>query len=71
MSSVGGWSHGHSTSSKFYWDTEIEAMNIMLVKFRHNIHMRVPGAKKKLDDFIEDRKAHVIEVIKVSSSFRT
>lgn len=46
-------------------------MNIMLVKFRHNIHMRVPGAKKKLDDFIEDRKAHVIEVIKVSSSFRT
>ncbi|EDR07656.1 uncharacterized protein LACBIDRAFT_298005 [Laccaria bicolor S238N-H82] len=65
--SVGGWSHGHSTSSKFYWDTDIQAMNIMLAKFHHDIHMRVPGAKKKLDEFIEDRKAHVIEVLKYAS----
>jgi len=71
MSLVGGWSHGHSTSSKFYWDTDIEAMNITLAKFRHDIHMRVPGAKKKLDDFMEDRQAQVIEVTKVSPSFRT
>jgi hypothetical protein len=70
MSSVGGWSHGHSTSSKFYWDTDIEAMNLTLAKFRHDIHMRKPGAQKKLDDFMEDRKEQVIEVIKVSSSFR-
>lgn len=59
---VGGWAHGHSTTSKFYWIPDIHDMAVKLGAFRKNIHMGKPGAKKTLKDF-EQARAELVKSI--------
>jgi hypothetical protein len=66
MLSVGGWSHGHPSSSKFYWESDIYAMAEILGPYEKNIHMRKPGAKQALETFKAGRQAHVRSILEVA-----
>ncbi|KAJ7201594.1 hypothetical protein GGX14DRAFT_699345 [Mycena pura] len=60
---VGGHSHGHASSSCWYWNADIENMEKKLVAFDHDIHMRVPNARKKLEDFIAQQTAQATSIV--------
>ncbi|KJA20477.1 hypothetical protein HYPSUDRAFT_56071 [Hypholoma sublateritium FD-334 SS-4] len=59
---VGGWAHGHASSSQFYWKPDIQAMVRKLAMFDHQKHMRAAGAQANLDEFKQKRYALVAEI---------
>ncbi|KAF8953642.1 hypothetical protein BDZ97DRAFT_2082542 [Flammula alnicola] len=59
---VGGWAHGHSSNSQFFWEADILDMVHKLATHTHNIHMRLADAKKNLDIFKEERLKLVKEI---------
>jgi hypothetical protein len=65
MLPVGGWSHGHSSSSKFYWKSDVYAMAEMLGLYEKNLYMRKPGAKQALENFKVGRQAQVRTILEV------
>ncbi|KAJ7461802.1 hypothetical protein B0H11DRAFT_2056102 [Mycena galericulata] len=52
---IGGFAHGHASNSKFYWRADIEEMADLLGAHERDVNMRVIGARKKLEDFTEER----------------
>ncbi|KAF7325951.1 CUE domain-containing protein [Mycena kentingensis (nom. inval.)] len=61
---IGGHSHGHASNSKFYWHDDIKDMIQRLAAFNRDIQMRIPGAKKKKEEFINEREAAVEKIQK-------
>ncbi|KAJ7105396.1 hypothetical protein C8R43DRAFT_1165696 [Mycena crocata] len=60
---IGGFAHGHASSSNFYWKPDIEEMIGKLAVLDSDVHRRVPGARKKLEDFTAERIAFVETVV--------
>jgi hypothetical protein len=65
---VGGWAHGHASGSKFYWASDVKDMAYKWGQLQKAVHMRVPGAKQKLEDFRSERKDVVRKVLEVALS---
>ncbi|KAJ7640797.1 hypothetical protein DFH06DRAFT_1097918 [Mycena polygramma] len=61
---IGGFAHGHASRSQFYWPQDIEDMAEKLALYKRDIEMRIPGARKKLEKFIAERKALVEAIVK-------
>jgi len=62
---VGGWSHGYSSKSRFFWKDDIENMILKCAKFKKDIQLRRPNAKKIFDEFKEQRRQMVKAVWEV------
>lgn len=62
---VGGWAHGHASTSKFYWEEDIYDMARRWGAMQNDVHMRIPGAKQKLETFRDDRKNLVLSIREV------
>ncbi|KAJ6595671.1 hypothetical protein DFH09DRAFT_1135288 [Mycena vulgaris] len=60
---IGGFAHGHPSRSKFYWKPDIENMTQKLAIHERDIHMRVIGARKRLEDFTAERIALVATAV--------
>ncbi|KAJ7185456.1 hypothetical protein C8R46DRAFT_982058 [Mycena filopes] len=60
---IGGSAHGHASRSNFYWNEDIEEMAETVARYDRDIHMRIAGAQKALDDFIAQRVALVKAVV--------
>ncbi|THH17874.1 hypothetical protein EW146_g3017 [Bondarzewia mesenterica] len=60
---IGGWSHGHSSKSKFYWTSDVEAMAAKVAQFQKDIHMGKTGAQKAWNEFRSKRILHVDAVV--------
>ncbi|KAF7316507.1 hypothetical protein MIND_00169900 [Mycena indigotica] len=56
---IGGHSHGHASSSFFYWQADITAMVQKMQALDKDIQLRVPGARKRKEAFIAERKAFI------------
>ncbi|KAJ7064803.1 hypothetical protein C8F01DRAFT_1128244 [Mycena amicta] len=59
---IGGHSHGHASSSCWYWRADIETVVAELAGLDRDIALRVSGARKKKSAFIAERTA-LIEAI--------
>ncbi|KAH8103278.1 hypothetical protein BXZ70DRAFT_1075980 [Cristinia sonorae] len=57
--SVGGWAHGHSSSSQFFWDDDVENMVLKVAEKQRDVDMGLPDARKWLGDFKREQKARV------------
>ena len=64
---MGGWSHGHASSSQFYWKPDIVAMVRKLATFEHEKHMCTAGAQVNLDEFKQKRYGLIAEISSVSN----
>lgn len=64
---VGGFAHGHASSSNFYWKADIEEMAKKMAVLVHNVYMCKPGAKKQLDEFKKKQSSHAKDIVKVST----
>ncbi|KAJ7126161.1 hypothetical protein C8R44DRAFT_781201 [Mycena epipterygia] len=60
---IGGFAHGHASSSNFYWRPDIEEMAEVLGAIERDVNLRVIGARKKLEDFTAERIALVEAVV--------
>ncbi|KAJ7691739.1 hypothetical protein B0H17DRAFT_1179481 [Mycena rosella] len=60
---IGGFAHGHASSSNFYWKADIEKVAETLAVKEHDVHMHLIGARKKLEDFTAERVALVATVV--------
>ncbi|GBE85174.1 hypothetical protein SCP_0703600 [Sparassis crispa] len=60
---VGGWSHGHASASKFYWEADIYPMAQEFGQYQRNVHIHKPGAKDALKKFRESRMKFVEDVL--------
>ncbi|KAF9472018.1 hypothetical protein BDN70DRAFT_887472 [Pholiota conissans] len=59
---VGGWAHGHRSSSQFYWHSDIDEMTHTLATYIHDKYLGIPGAQNALSEFIKQRTAQVDEI---------
>ncbi|KAF9476676.1 hypothetical protein BDN70DRAFT_882141 [Pholiota conissans] len=66
---VGGWAHGHKSSSKFFWRSDIEDMMHQLATYNQKKHMRVPGAQNELKVFTEQRIERVQDIQSTAVNF--
>lgn len=64
---VGAWSHGYARSSRFFWNSDIDAILLKLAEYEHNIHLRCPGAHHALQDFKSQQTEMVASIRMVSS----
>ncbi|KAJ7686556.1 hypothetical protein B0H17DRAFT_985143 [Mycena rosella] len=60
---IGGSAHGHASRNNFYWKPDIEEMADTLAAKERDVHMRLIGARKKLEDFTAERVALVATVV--------
>ncbi|KAF8054259.1 hypothetical protein FPV67DRAFT_1133531 [Lyophyllum atratum] len=67
---VGGWSHGYPSKSKFYWKGDIYDIARTWGAHTSNVHMRIPGAKQKMEDFRDQRLKFVEEVVEDVKRYR-
>ena len=68
---VGGWAHGHPSSSKFYWASDVDDIGHQIARLNNDVHMRKPGASKALSNFYTARLALVEHVVQVVSLIDT
>lgn len=64
FTNIGGWAHGHASGSKFFWSDDIFNLAARLGAYQKDVHMRKPGAKKRLEDFKSSCKKYVDFVVK-------
>jgi hypothetical protein len=65
--SVGAHSHGHATSSRFFWKDDIPALWGVYAPLTAAVHMRKPGARRQLDDFMDRARTQVADFQKASA----
>ncbi|KDQ49480.1 hypothetical protein JAAARDRAFT_200826 [Jaapia argillacea MUCL 33604] len=68
--SNGGWAHGHSSSSKFFWEEDVHAACKALATYQKAVHMRTPGAKAALDEWKESKMEEVTRIVEASLCHR-
>ncbi|KAJ6612671.1 hypothetical protein B0H10DRAFT_2192310 [Mycena sp. CBHHK59/15] len=59
---IGGFAHGRTSRSQFYWKSDINEMSKQLAVYERDARMRVIGAQKRLEDFRADRIALVAAI---------
>ncbi|KAF7984914.1 hypothetical protein HWV62_10935 [Athelia sp. TMB] len=67
---IGGWSHGHSSNSKFFWNQDVIDMCEQLGSYQKNVSLRKRGAKKALDDFVAARIQLVEQTAKDAEKYK-
>lgn len=63
FTNIGGWAHGHTSGSKFFWSDDVLQMAAQLGMYQKDVHMFKPGAKKRLEDFKQSRERCVDSVV--------
>ncbi|KAF7318792.1 Catabolite degradation [Mycena chlorophos] len=63
---IGGHANGHASHSRWYWHDDIVDMVRELESLERDVHVRVPGAFKKKEAFIADRKELIVAIVKAS-----
>ncbi|KAF7318781.1 hypothetical protein HMN09_00390400 [Mycena chlorophos] len=61
---IGGHANGHASHSRWYWHDDIVDMVRELESLERDVHVRVPGAFKKKEAFIADRKELIVAIVK-------
>ncbi|KAJ6523798.1 hypothetical protein B0H10DRAFT_1974884 [Mycena sp. CBHHK59/15] len=59
---IGGFAHGRTSRSQFYWKSDINEMSKQLAVYERDARMRVIGAQKRLEGFRADRIALVAAI---------
>jgi hypothetical protein len=63
--SAGGWSHGHKTNSKYYWDDDIHPIVEQWRTLNHAAHLGQAGAKGLFENWKKERAEYLENVAKV------
>ncbi|KAF9464002.1 hypothetical protein BDZ94DRAFT_1257356 [Collybia nuda] len=68
---VGGWAHGHSSGSKFYWVSDVDNVARQWGLLQKDLHMRLVGARKRIDEFRATMIDLVATIIKNADTYDT
>ncbi|KAI0319399.1 hypothetical protein OF83DRAFT_1170230 [Amylostereum chailletii] len=60
---TGGWAHGHSSNSRFYWRPDLYTMNTKVARLQKNIKLNTPGARKAYDEFRKEKVLYVDSIM--------
>ncbi|KAJ2935038.1 hypothetical protein H1R20_g2021, partial [Candolleomyces eurysporus] len=66
---TGGWSHGHRSNSKFYWDDDIHPIVEQWRKLQHAAHLGQLGARDFFENWKEQRTEHLEYVAKMARTY--
>ncbi|RXW18806.1 hypothetical protein EST38_g7059 [Candolleomyces aberdarensis] len=68
---TGGWSHGHRSNSKFYWDDDIHPIVEQWRKLQHAAHLGQLGARDLFKNWKDQRTEHLEYVAKMAQTYET